>query len=128
PGFGFARSLDKLGAGLIERPRGVGHFCLLFRRGQQQRGRRHMSGIVVESVFVDAIEEGGQAVIVALLDRVKFVVVTAATLESERQKCRAEGVDAVGNILSPPFLFDATTLVGLAVQTVEGGGQALWPS
>ena len=79
----------------------------------------------VEPAFVDVLEEGGETVEVARGDRVVFVVVAAAAFEGEAEEGGAVGGDAVVDVFDAEFFFDAAAFVGLAVETVEGGGDAL---
>ena len=79
----------------------------------------------VETAFVDVLEEGGETVEVAHGDRVVFVVVAAAAFEGEAEEGGAEGGDAVVDVFDAEFFFDAAAFVGLAVEPVEGGGDAL---
>ena len=84
-----------------------------------------MGGIVVHAIFVDAVEEGGETIIIALLDRIELVVVAAAAFEGKSQKGGAESVDAVSDVFGAPFFFDAAAFIGLAMQAIESRGQAL---
>jgi hypothetical protein len=97
---------------------------LLGRQGQRRRGCRRRE-VRVQPALVHVVEVGEQAVVVVLRDGVVLVVVAARALEREPEESRAEGVHAVGHVLDAVFLLDAATLVGLAVQAVEGRGQAL---
>src|SRR6266705_1634168 len=87
-----------------------------------------MRGIVIQTVLVDTVKESREAVIITLLDRVKFVIMAMGALESERQDRRAEGVNPVGDVFCPPFFFDAAAFVGLAMEPIESGGQPLLTS
>src|SRR5437899_2098397 len=56
------------------------------------------------------------------------MIMAAGTFESQSQKSRAESVDAVGDVFTAPFFFDAAAFIGLAMEPVESGGQALGTS
>ena len=79
----------------------------------------------VEPALVDVVEEGEEAVVLLLRHGVVLVVVAARALHGQAEEGRAEGVHAVGHVLDAVLLLGAAALVGLAVQAVEGRGQAL---
>jgi hypothetical protein len=79
----------------------------------------------IKAGFVDGIEESGEAVVVAGRDGVVLVVVAAGAFEGESEEGGAHGVDAIRDVFGAEFLIDAATLVGLAMEPVEGGGQDL---
>ena len=84
-----------------------------------------MGEIRIEAGFVDVLEERGERVEIFLGDRVELVVVTTAALEREPEESRAEGGDAVVDVVDAVFLFDRAALGFLCVETVEGGGEDL---
>src|SRR5208282_3986834 len=84
-----------------------------------------MLGIIVKAVFVDVIEEGGEAVVIALRNGIEFVVMTPGAFKGQSQAGGTESIDPVGDVFGAPFLLDAAAFVGLAMQPVEGRGQTL---
>src|SRR5438046_92810 len=84
-----------------------------------------MGRVVVHAIFVDAVEKSGETIVIALLDRIEFVIMAAATFECKSQKSGAESMDAVGDVFGAPFFFDAAAFVGLAMQAIESCGQTL---
>src|SRR5262249_52562012 len=84
-----------------------------------------MCGIVVQTVFVDAVEKRGQAVVIALGNGIKLMIVAATAFERQAQDSRTESLNAVGDVFSPPLFLNAAALVSLPVETIKRSSQPL---
>ena len=71
------------------------------------------------------LKKATKRVVILRVMRVILVIVAAGALEGQRHEGGAEGVDAVRNTVLPEFLQHGAALLGLAVDAVEGGGEAL---
>ncbi len=80
-----------------------------------------MRGIVVSPIFINAVKECRQTIIIPLRERIEFMIMTTGTLERQRQHGGPKGVNAVGHIFCAPFLFDAAAFVRLPMEPIEGG-------
>src|ERR1041384_5445561 len=109
--------------GLDALPQARDLVLLRLRRQPQRRLRRDAGRVRIEARLVDR-EEAAERVEVALRDRIELVVVAARAADREPEERGAEGLDAVGDVLVPPFLVDAAAFVGLPVQPEERGGGA----
>ena len=99
------------------------------RIGQQQRRHRcvvHEARVRYLARFIDVLEKREQGVEIAHRQGVEFVVVTTGTFQRQAEKRRAEGIHAVHDVANPKLFFDDAALLVLQVETIEGGGQALF--
>ena len=62
-------------------------------------GEEGLGGAAGLAVFVDAVEEGGEGVVVGLRDRVELVAVALRAAERHAQPGRAHGVHAVEDVV-----------------------------
>ena len=105
--------------GRVDRAAQLADLRLLRLGGEAHRRLRDAARrIGIEPGFVDR-EEAAQRVVVALRDRVGLVVVAACAADRQAQERGAERVDAIGDVLVPPFLLDRAAFVGLAMQAPE---------
>ena len=109
--------------------RGLAFLQFCFLRRLEQAHRRLGGGggnrIGRQPALIDLAEHRAQAVVIALWQRIVFVVVAFAAFQGQAEKRRTHRVDPVGYVFLMKFLLDRTALLGLAVQPVEGGGQPL---
>ena len=96
-------------------PRGV-------RRLEGQVGFGGSAGL---AVFVDAVEEGAERVVVVDRDRVELVRVALRAAEGQPEPGRAHGVHAVEDVVDAGFLRVAAALAVGHVITMEAGGELL---
>ena len=80
----------------------------------------------VETALVNAVKEGKKAVVVLLSDRVIFMVVAPGALNRQTEERCAGSMDAVSDVLNAIFLFNTSSLVGLAVVTVKSCCETLF--
>ena len=95
--------------------------------GFGEQHRRHGHGVVPGDLpgFVNIVENGKQAVIFFLRNRVVLVIVAAGAFHRQAQKGCAERVGAVGDVFHPEFLVDDAPLHVLGMVAVEGRRDAL---
>ncbi len=108
---------------MTSNPGRSGHRFFLVGIGKDRR-RGDVFSVVVKAVFVDVVEERGEAVVIALCDRIKFVVVTPRTFKSQSHDRVTKSIDSVGDIFRAPFRLDAAAFGRLSVKPAEGGGQS----
>ena len=99
------------------------------RRSQRGSGldQRRISRrlVILRVLFRDGIEVSLQPVEVLLLERIEFVIVTAAAVEREPKKRRAHGLHTVGGILIEILRRDRAAFRGDEVIAAKGRGQHL---
>jgi hypothetical protein len=105
-------------------PSQVFESLLLQPRRRLQVGRR-VADFDRPAFFGHVVEEGEQAVKVALRKRVVFVVVTAAAAERQAQPDGGGRLDAVGDIFDGVFFGDDPALGVAAVVAIEAGRDLL---
>src|SRR5690242_16297660 len=101
---------------------------LLFPAGRPEQHRRTRPGrgeVRVEARLVDVVEEREQPVIVALRNWIESVVVAARAFDRQPEHGGPERVDAIDDVFGAELLVDAAALVGLAMEAIERGGDAL---
>ena len=77
------------------------------------------------AIFVDAVEEGGEAVVLGVRHRVELVTVALATAEGQPQPDRPHRIDPVDHVIDAGLLGIAASLAIRHVIAMEGGGQSL---
>lgn len=82
-------------------------------------------GSVDDAVFRDVIKTGEQGVVIALGDRIKFVVVALGAGDGEAQPVGGGGIDAVEESDVTLLLGDGTTFAVEEMVAIKGGRDAL---
>ena len=82
-------------------------------------------GSIDDAIFRDVIKTGEQGVIIALGDRIKFVVVALSASDGEAQPVGGGGIDAVEESDVTLFLGDGATFAVEEVIAIEGSCDAL---
>ena len=88
-------------------------------------GEVGFSGVTGLAVFVDAVEEGREGVVIGLGDRVELVGMALRAAEREAQPGRAHGVHAVQDVIDARLLGVAAALAVGHMVALEAGRELL---
>jgi hypothetical protein len=92
------------------------------------RRRDHGKGVGYAPIFAEfgnIVEEGEEAVVIALGDGIELVVVAMSAAKREAEPRDADRIDAIGDVLDAIFLFDDAAFGIDDVIAKETGGNAL---
>src|SRR5262249_62255037 len=90
--------------------------------GHEWKGVRHAA---ILSSLDEVVEECEEAVVVALRDRIEFVIMTARALERESQPRHSQGAHTIRYVRNAIFFFDNSALRVDHVVAAESRGDPL---
>ena len=100
------------------------HFLLLSRRARGHH-RNRIRDAAIFTQFRNVVEEGEEAIVVALRNWIELVVVAVRAFERQAEPCHPESADAVGHILNAVLLFDDPAFGVDHVVPAKAGSDAL---